>query len=175
MTKLLSIASRPDAPIACDMSSASDTLAQRLAEYRRLFEHALTSRESTATGTTFRFAARPGVREWACDLAYREAACCPFLSHEIDQEGEEIVWTTAGGLGAAEIDILDELLDGPESLPGSSDAIAQRFQDQGLHVIVPDSERKTGTDRPPGPRCRPGRHGLTSASAIYHNCTLWGR
>jgi hypothetical protein len=137
MTKLLSIVSRPDAPIACDMSSARDTLAQRLAEYRRLFEHALTTRESTATGTTFRFAARPGVREWVCDLAYREAACCPFLSYEIDQEGDEIVWTTAGGLGAAEMDTLDGLFDGPESLAGRSDAIAQRLEDQGLHVIVP--------------------------------------
>jgi hypothetical protein len=135
MTKLLSIAARPDAPIACDMGSAPDTLAQRLAEYRRLFEHALTSRESTATGTTFRFAARPGVREWVCDLAHREAACCQFLSYEIDEEGDEIVWTTAGGLGAAEMDILDEFLDRPESLADSSDAIAQRLDDEGLHVI----------------------------------------
>jgi hypothetical protein len=142
MTKLLSIASQPNAPIACDMSGASDTLAQRLAEYRRLFEHALTSRESTATMTTFRFAARPGVRDWVCDLVSREAACCRFLSYEIDQEGDEIVWTTAGGLGAAEMDTLDELLDGPESLAGSSDAIAQRLEDQGLHVIGPESERK---------------------------------
>jgi hypothetical protein len=114
MAKLLSIVARPDAPIACDMTTATDTLAERLAEYRRLFEHALTSRESTATATTFRFAARPGVREWVCDLAKREAACCPFLSYEIDEQGEEIVWTTAGGLGASEMAILDELLDGPE-------------------------------------------------------------
>ena len=113
MTKLLSIAPRPGAPIACDMSSAPDTPAQRLAEYRRLFEYALTGRESTPTATTFRFAARPGVREWVCDLANREAACCPFLSYEIDQEGDEIVWTTAGGLGAGEMDILAQLLDSP--------------------------------------------------------------
>ena len=114
MTKLLSIAPRPDAPIACDMSNAPDSLAERLTEYRRLFEHALTSRESTATATTFRFAARPGVPEWVCDLAKREAACCPFLSYEIDEQGEEIVWTTSGGLGASEMAILDEFLDGPE-------------------------------------------------------------
>ena len=140
MTKLLSIAPRPDTPIACDMSSAPDTLAERLAEYRRLFEHALTSRESTATGTTFRFAARPGVREWVCDLAHREAACCPFLSYEIDEQGDEIVWTTAGALGAEEMDILDEFLDRTESLAGSSDAIAQRLEGQGLHVILSNTE-----------------------------------
>ena len=109
MTNLLSIAPRPDAPIACDMSGAPDTPAERLAEYRRLFEHALIGRESTATATTFRFAARPGVREWVCDLAKREAACCPFLSYEIDEEGEEIVWTTAGGLGVSKMGILDEV------------------------------------------------------------------
>jgi hypothetical protein len=137
MAKLLSIVARPAAPIACDMTIATDTLAERFAEYRRLFEHALTSRESTATATTFRFAARPGVREWVCDLAKREAACCPFLSYEIDEQGEEIVWTTAGGLGASEMAILDEFLDGPELIAGSSDAIAQRLQDQGLQVIRP--------------------------------------
>jgi hypothetical protein len=138
MAKLFSIVPRADAPVACDMTTATDTLAERLAEYRRLFEHALTSRESTATATIFRFAARPGVREWVCDLAKREAACCPFLSYEIDEQGEEIVWTTAGGLGASEMAILEEFLDGPESVGVSSDAIAQRLDDQGLHVIGPN-------------------------------------
>jgi hypothetical protein len=135
MAKLLSIVPRPDAPIACDMTTATDTLAERLAEYRRLFEHALTSRESTATATTFRFAARPGVREWVCDLAKREAACCSFLSYEIDEQGDEIVWTTSGGLGVSEMAIFQEFLDGPESVAGSSDAIALRLEDQGLRVI----------------------------------------
>jgi hypothetical protein len=132
MTKLLSIAPQPDAPIACDMSSARDTLAERLAEYRRLFEYALISRESTETATTFRFAARPGLREWVCDLAKREAACCSFLAYEIDQEGEEIVWSTSRGLGAPEMAILDELLEGSGAVPGGSDAIAQRLEDQGV-------------------------------------------
>ena len=141
MTKLLSIVPRPDAPIACDMSSAPDTLAERLAEYRRLFEHALVGRESTPTATTFRFVARPGVREWVCDLAKREAACCPFLSYEIDQEGDAIAWTIAGGLGASEMGILNEFLDGPEPVADSSDAIAQRLDAQGLHVIGPNGER----------------------------------
>ena len=141
MTKLLSIAPQPGAPIACDMSGARDTLAERLAEYRRLFEHALIGRDSTETATNFRFAARPGVREWVCDLAKREAACCSFLAYEIDQEGEQIVWTTSGALGAPEMAILDEFLDRPGSLPGGSDAIAQRLEDQGLHVIVPNGQR----------------------------------
>ena len=138
MAKLLSIVPRPDAPIACDMTSATDSLAERLAEYRRLFEHALTRRESTATATTFRFAARPGVREWVCDLAKREAACCAFLTYEIDEQGDQIVWTTSGGLGASEMAIFQEFLDGPEPIAGSSDAIAQRLEGHGLHVIDTD-------------------------------------
>jgi hypothetical protein len=123
------------------MSSAPDTLAERLTEYRRLFEHALTSRESTAMATTFRFRARPGVREWVCDLAKREAACCPFLTYEIDEQGEEIVWTTTSGLGAAEMAILDEFLGGDQSAAASSsDAIAQRLEQQGLQVIAPNGQ-----------------------------------
>jgi hypothetical protein len=136
MTQLLSIAARADAPIACDMRSAPDTLTQRLAEYRRLFQHALLGRESTATATTFRFAARLGVRDWVCDLAKREAACCPFLSYEIVEEDGEIVWTTTG-LGASDIAILDEFLDEPEPVTSSSEAIAERLGEQGLSVIVP--------------------------------------
>jgi hypothetical protein len=34
--------------------------------------------------------------------------------------------------------ILDEFLDGPESVASNSDAIAQRLEDQGLHVIAPN-------------------------------------
>jgi len=44
MTKLLSISATPNAPIACDMTAAEDSLAERLAEYRRLFDQALLAR-----------------------------------------------------------------------------------------------------------------------------------
>src|SRR5680860_1070580 len=81
MNMLLSILASPEAPIACDMTAAEDTLAQRLAEYRRLFDHALVQRESTESRTTFRLADRPGVRDWVLDLVRREAACCRFLSY----------------------------------------------------------------------------------------------
>jgi hypothetical protein len=150
MTNLLSIRPQPDAPVACDMRSASDTLAERFAEYRRLFDHALVGRESTPTATVFRFADRPGVAEWVCDLAKREAACCPFLSYEIDQDGEEIVWTTAGGLGASEMAVFEELLVGPP-VTASSESIAQRLEDQGLAVIGPDGSRGPARPLRPGP------------------------
>jgi hypothetical protein len=136
MAKLLSITAQPNTPVACDMTGAEDTLSERLAEYRRLFDHALLGRESTDTATTFRFAARPGVSEWVLDLVRREAACCPFLSYEVDLRGEEVVWSTGGGLGASEMTVLDEILAGPTG--DSSSTVAQQLTDRGgVPVIVP--------------------------------------
>jgi hypothetical protein len=136
VTKLLSITARPEAPVACDMTGAEDTLVGRFAEYRRLFDQALLDRESTDTTTTFRFAVRPGVSDWVLDLVRREAACCPFLSFEVDQDGEEVVWTTSGGLGAPEMAVLDELLAGGAG--DSSSTAARQLTDRGgVLVIVP--------------------------------------
>lgn len=142
MTNLLSITAHPDAAVACDMTSVEDTLAARVAEYRRLFEHALLGRESTDTSTTFQFAARPGVREWLLDLVRREAACCPFLSYEVELDGEQIVWTTSGGVGASEMAVLDEFLSGPVTPEADSAAIARQLTDRGgVPVIVPAEHR----------------------------------
>ena len=116
MTKLLSIDASPEAPIACDMRGASDTLAQRLAEYRRLFDHALVERDTTPTTTIFRFTARPGVADWVRDLVTREAACCPFLSYEVETDGDQIVWTTTG-LGTSDLAVFDELFQVSASEP----------------------------------------------------------
>lgn len=137
MTNLLSITARPDAPVACDMRGAEDTLAERLAEYRRLFEHELLSRQSTATTVTFRLPARPGIVESVLDLVRREAACCPFLSYEVDQEDEEIVWTTTG-IGAADIAMLDDFLATADPETDDSQDLARRLTDKGgIPVIVP--------------------------------------
>lgn len=142
MTTLLSITASPDAPVACDMTGADDTLVDRLAEYRLLFEHALLGRESTETATTYRFADRPGVRAWLLDLVRREAACCPFLSYEIDlvqtADGDQIQWTTSGGVGASESALLDELLTGPARPEDDSAIVARRLEEQGgIPVIIP--------------------------------------
>jgi hypothetical protein len=137
MTRLLSITADPAAPVACDMTGAEDSLVERMAEYRRLFEHALTGRATTETTTTFRLAARPGVREWVLDLVRREAACCPFLSYEVDERDDEIVWATSG-LGSADIGILDEFLTGAEAAGDDSRTVAARLEERGgVPVIVP--------------------------------------
>jgi hypothetical protein len=137
MTKLLSITAPPDAPIACDMTGAQDTLTERLAEYRRLFEHALVSRSSTEDETTFRLAARPGVVEWVLDLVRREAACCPFLSYEVNEEGEQIVWSTIG-LGGSDMAIVDDFLADSATSDESSRSVAEDLEARGgIPVIVP--------------------------------------
>ena len=139
MTKLLSITAPPDAPIACDMTGAQDSLVQRLAEYRRLFEHALLSRQSTDGETTFRFAAHPGVSEWVLDLVRREAACCPFLSYEVDSTDDQIVWITRG-LGGSDWDALEPFLSSSDATESSTD-LAQRMETRvGIPIIVPAGE-----------------------------------
>jgi hypothetical protein len=83
-------ANRP--PVACDMSGAADTLAERAAEYRRLFTQALTGRERSEAGIRFRFRADPGVAEWVRDLADREKACCAFFNFTVTADYEEVRW-----------------------------------------------------------------------------------
>lgn len=136
MTKLLSISATPNVPAACDMTAAEDTLAERLAEYRRLFDQALLARESTATTTTFRLADRTEVRDWVLDLVRREAACCPFLSYEVDADGEQIEWHTTG-IGDAEMAILDEFLATADRNDSSTDIAGELTKRSGVPHLVP--------------------------------------
>ena len=73
------LTSRPDTPVACDMTTARDTPGERIAEYDELFERALLGRERRADSVVLAF--RPDAREQVEDLARREYACCPFLDH----------------------------------------------------------------------------------------------
>ncbi len=111
MTTLLTITAQPDAPVACDMSAAGDTLAERVAEYQRLFDFALLGRTSTDTSLTFRFADRSGVRDRLLDLVRREAGCCPFLSYEVSTDGADFLWTVSG----EEVATFDALLQSSDS------------------------------------------------------------
>jgi hypothetical protein len=104
MTDVLHIPARPDAPVACDMSTATDTPAERLAAYARLFDRALTGRERRPGGVILRF--RAGACAAVEELARREAACCPFLGYRVETAGDEVVWTITGD-GRAD-PILDE-------------------------------------------------------------------
>ena len=109
------IPATPGAPVACDMTTAPDTPEERVAEYGRLFAHALVARERTDRGVVLTFAAKPGVQEWIVDLVAREAACCPFFSYGIEHRDGQIVWSMSTDAGPAAQAMLDELYAGPES------------------------------------------------------------
>lgn len=79
-------------PIMCDMTGAADTIAERMAEYQRLFAQSLLSRDRTSTGIRFRFRAGPGLADWVRDMAGREKACCAFFSFTVTAHGGEVWW-----------------------------------------------------------------------------------
>jgi hypothetical protein len=134
--KTLIISETKDTPIACNMTSAPDTPEQRLAEYGRLFAHALIGRERTADGVVFTFAAKPGVAEWVADLAKREAACCPFFSYEVTFAPKEVVWRTSSQAGPTVQAFLDEFHALPERFADGLDGLFQRLDSRGVRVVT---------------------------------------
>lgn len=82
----------PGPLIACDMTDAPDTGAERLAEYARLFETAYLGRDRDETGARWLLRADPGVEDWARDLAGRENACCAFMTNTVTREGDLVIW-----------------------------------------------------------------------------------
>jgi hypothetical protein len=82
----------PPPPVVCDMTGATDTLAERMDEYRRLFTQSLLGRSRTPDSIRFRFRADPGVEDWVRDLARREKACCAFFDFTVDADGHEVRW-----------------------------------------------------------------------------------
>jgi hypothetical protein len=106
MTELLHIAATPGAPIACDMSTATDTPEERRAAYDRLFARALISRDERDDGVVFRLRAGDGTRAALEDLVRREAECCPFADYRLEAVGDELIWT----ITAEARDFLDAFL-----------------------------------------------------------------
>jgi hypothetical protein len=109
MSNLLHFPARPDAPVACDMSTAVDTPDERLREYERLFERALVRRERCADSVVLTL--RPDVRAWVDDLVRREAACCPFVDYRVETVGDAVIWTTTNTNQRAGVDAMFDLLE----------------------------------------------------------------
>ena len=109
MTTVLHLPARPDAPIACDMTTAEDTPDERVAAYRSLFDEALLHRDRQADAVVFTFRAHARAR--VEDLARREAACCPFLDYRVDAVGDEVVWTLSHAVSGPERQGADLTLD----------------------------------------------------------------
>lgn len=79
-------------PVACALGGTPGAVAERMAEYRRLFAGHLAARSRTATAISFRFRAGPGVEDWVRDLARREKACCAFFDFTVTAGGQEVRW-----------------------------------------------------------------------------------
>jgi hypothetical protein len=137
--------SRP--PVVCDMTSAPDTGAERLAEYARLFESAYLGRDRDQAGARWLLRAEPGVEEWARDLAERENACCAFMTSTVTREGDVVIWHLTTIDDKAARAVLDMFHDLPRQhrgkAPGVEDAL-DRWSATGVPVIT----REDGIVRP---------------------------
>ena len=134
LTTLLTIAAKPEAPIACDFMTAADTPEERLAEYGRLFEHALTRRLRTADGVRFEFAGKPGVAERVTDLARREADCCPFMTYDVTTDERTVTWYTTGPSDSTVQSILDQFVALPDHTASGLDGLVDRRAAAGTRV-----------------------------------------
>jgi hypothetical protein len=135
--KLLNIPEKPSAQIACDLTGAPDTADQRIAEYGRLFAHALAGRQRTADAVELTFAAKPGVAEWVTDLARREAACCPFMSHHVTADKSQVIWRASSQGGPLAQAALDELHGLPERFGDGFKGLLERLAVRGFRVTSP--------------------------------------
>ena len=147
-TQLMLFEEKTGAPIACDMTGAGDSAEERFAEYGRLFAHALIDRSRTADAVVFTFAARPGVGDWAADLARREAACCPFSTYDVKLIGDRVVWRTSSQAGPIVQAFLDELHGLPDRIAGGLEGLLARLDARGLEIKRPAPGRFAVEARP---------------------------
>jgi hypothetical protein len=127
-------------PIVCDMTDASDTAEERMAEYGRLFAQSLTGRERTDGGIRLRFRADHGVEAWIADLVAREKLCCPFFDFAVSTTGGEVWWEIS--VGESVVDqgiaraILDEYFNAPDTVADGVAGMEDRFRERGWKVTT---------------------------------------
>ena len=126
--------------VICDITDATDTPAERLAEYRRLFALALIGREHTDTGIRFRFREDEGVYDWVADLASREQACCPFFIFTVTSAGGETSWDASVIDDPIARQILEEFYLLPDTVAQATGVVYERFQERGLDIVVRDGD-----------------------------------
>ena len=103
--------------IACDMTDAPDTGPERLAEYARLFDSALISRERTPEAMRWWLRNDEGIEAWAKDLAARENACCAFMTTTVTLAGDRVLWESTTLDDPAAREVLDMMYELPERRP----------------------------------------------------------
>jgi hypothetical protein len=137
----------PATPIVCDMSTATDTGPERMAEYQRLFTQALIGREKTAEGIRFRFGADAGIEEWVRDLAVREQACCPFFTSTIARTGDQVLWDITTIDDEVARALLAEYYALPDTIGQSVEVLHDRYTKLGLRVISDPATASLPTGR----------------------------
>jgi hypothetical protein len=131
--------------IACDLTEAPDTAEERMAEYARLFDRALTGRDRTDEGVRLRFRADEGVEAWVRDLAVREKACCPFYTFAVGTAGGEVWWDislvngVAGGDENTARTLLDTYYHAPDYAADGVAGMTRWLAGEGFAVTANES------------------------------------
>src|SRR5215207_4570578 len=120
--------------IVCDMTDASDTPTERLAEYERLFSAALLGRTRTRDGVRFRFRGDEGIETWVQDLAAREKACCAFFTFTVTRTDREVHWVASVVDDDIARAILEEFYALPDAVAAGGEALEDRLSRRGLRV-----------------------------------------
>ncbi|HEX6311373.1 MAG TPA: MerR family transcriptional regulator [Acidimicrobiia bacterium] len=143
------LADGPPAAV-CDLTTATDDPADRMAVYRRLFAHAYLGRERTVAGIRFRFRADDGVEAVVRDLAARETRCCAFFAFTITTTGGEVLWDATVADDDTARGVLEEWFELPETLREGTETIRERFARRGLEFLSRGQGRSsTRSSEPP--------------------------
>lgn len=114
-------------PVACDMTQAPDSVAERLQEYRRLLATAFLARERTHAGVRWRLRGGADIEAWARDLAARENACCAFMTTTITVTDGEVWWDATTGDDPAARAVLELFHDLPAARGADPGDLHDRF------------------------------------------------
>jgi hypothetical protein len=125
--------------IACDMTDAPDTGQERLAEYVRLFDSALISRERTPEAMRWWLRNDEGTEARAKDLAARENACCAFMTTTVTVTGDRVLWESTTLDDPVAREFLDMMYELPERRWSDVDQAYARFTDEiGVPIMISD-------------------------------------
>ena len=127
--------------IVCDMTGAPDTGQERLAEYARLFESALVSRERTPGAMRWWLRNDEGIEAWAKDLAARENACCAFMTTTVTAAGDRVLWESTAIDDPVAREVLDMMYELPERRWTDAGQAYARFTDRiGVPIVISDGQ-----------------------------------
>ena len=123
-------------PIVCDVSTAPDTLEQRIDSYRQLFSDAFVGREETLAGKRFRFRADEGIEARVLYLADLEKLCCAFFDFTVTVVDGEVWWDTTVIDDDTARAVLEEWFILPETIANSVEDLRDRMVASGLEFTT---------------------------------------